>query len=479
MMRNQLENLIADPAVERLADVFERAGYSLYLVGGAVRDALLGLPPKDLDFTTDARPAMVEQLLLRAGSTHIGSIGKKFGTMTGQVCGKVVEITTYRSEVYEPGNRSPEVRFGDNLVEDLARRDFTINAIAVGAYDGVLIDPFRGADDVKLGDRLVLIRAVGDPDRRLQEDPLRILRAVRFYARYNGSIATNTYQAMMRNVALLASVSNERIADEFSKILVGPDASVGVSTLVNIGAMGYILPEYTPVLEANGQSQGRYHSKDIHAHTLAAVESSPATLVNRFAALLHDIGKPATRSEGPRVGEVHFIGHEVVGERITRQALRRLKFSNDFVERVSRLVGMHMRPNTYEFGWTDGAVRRFVREAGDLLPDLLILSRADITSHNSMTVGKALGRLNDLERRIDKLEEEAASVQVKSPLDGHEIMALFPDRAPGNWIGHIKDDLVGMVLDGQIQEDDKVVATKFVENCRDDAHQLSAHGTDL
>jgi poly(A) polymerase len=431
-----VDSLIATPPIPILATTFARAGQSLYVVGGPVRDARLGRGDShDLDFTTDARPAEIKSLLRTADADHIFTMGEQFGTIGGVFGETVVEITTYRSEVYEPGSRKPAVQFGDSLVGDLSRRDFTINALAVDATTGELFDPFGGSEDLKRRE----IRAVGVAEDRFAEDPLRLLRAVRFAAQLGFEIETETRRAVEACADAMASISRERVTQEMARLLTSGRAGAGICALCDLGLMQHIIPE---VLELCGMRQeAAYHHKDVFEHTIQVVDQIRPETVLRWAALLHDIAKPRTRKV--ENGEVHFFGHENLGEKMSRQILKQLKLDRETIDRVGRLVAMHQRANAYDDDWTDGAVRRFIREADDVLDDLLELSAA--------------ARVEALRDRIVRLRAEEEVEKLSSPLDGVELMAIF-GRPPGPWIKPIKDRLLAAVLDGEIARDDKIGA---------------------
>jgi poly(A) polymerase len=469
-----------------LARVFAASGKQLYLVGGTVRDLLLHRETSpDVDLTTDARPDEIKRLAAQTHPDAVVSVGEQFGTIRlhyrrpeaagpggeGEVIAAitgapvspqpvalvgehapgvdVIEITTFRSDRYNPESRKPEVTFGDRLADDLLRRDFTINAMARDPLTGDLVDPYGGRRDLERR----LIRAVGDdPERRFDEDPLRLLRAVRFAAQLDFAIEERTAEAIARQAAMLDKISRERVRDEFTKLLVSPDPARGLRLLVDFGLMAHIVPE---VLELRGVSQRPVHSKDVYEHVLRVVANTPPRPAARWAGLLHDIAKPRTRSIED--GKVHFFGHEDVGATMARDILRRLKFDRPFIDHVVRLVRLHMRANAYLPDWTDGAVRRLMLEAGETLPDLLDLSRADITSYRVERVSRAVARVAELEERVRRLREEAERVPLKSPLDGNELMAIF-GREPGPWLRPVKDHLLGMVIDGQLAPDDKAGA---------------------
>lgn len=469
-----------------LARIFREQGFELYMVGGTVRDLLLHRDtPPDADLATNARPDDIKRLAAKTNPAAIVTVGEQFGTVrlhyrrteaeaeaVAHPAGPspvalvaahepdvdVIEITTYRSDRYNPDSRKPEVTFGDTLDGDLLRRDFTINAMARDPLSGDILDPYGGRDDLERG----LIRAVGDdPERRFDEDPLRMLRAARFAAQFEFRIEDATAQAMRRQAATLQKISRERIRDEFTKLLVTPNPALGLRLLVDLGLMPYVVPE---VMELRGVSQAPAHSKDVYEHVLRVVERTPPRPAARWAGLLHDIAKPRTRSVTD--GKVHFFGHEDVGAGMARDILKRLKFDRAFVDHVSRLVRMHMRANAYLPDWTDGAVRRLMLEAGDALPDLLDLSRADITSYRPEKVSRAVARVNELEARCKWLREEAERVPLKSPLDGNDLMRIF-NREPGPWLRPVKDYLLEFVIDGELAPDDResaeALAREFVE----------------
>ncbi len=460
-----------------LARIFHDHGKQLYMVGGTVRDLLLQRQSSpDADLTTDATPDEVKRLVEVVHPSAVVLVGEQFGTVrlhfrraeqlesssadaqeTGaaETAEDIVEITTFRTERYNPDSRKPEVGFGTVLEEDLLRRDFTINAMARDPLSGAIIDAFGGRADLEAR----VLRAVGnDPAKRFEEDPLRLLRAVRFAAQLDFAIETQTAEAIVRQASSLAKISRERIRDEMNKLLVSPRPALGLRLMVDLGLMGHVIPE---VLELQGVSQHPGgHSKDVYRHVLQVVQNAPPRLVTRWAALLHDIAKPRTRTV--EEGKVHFFGHEDVGAHMARDILKRLKFDRDHIERVCRLVRMHMRSNAYTSDWTDGAVRRLMLEADDVLPDLLDLSQADITSYRQEKVSRAVARVQELRARAAYLKEEAERVPLKSPLDGNELMELF-GRGPGPWLKPIKEHLLGLVIDGKLAPDDKAGATEEAE----------------
>lgn len=441
-----------------LADAFHRHDRDLFVVGGCVRDELLGIDVNDLDYTTDAEPEKIKQILRETSPDAVYTMGERFGTI-GAVYGEYrVEITTYRSETYTPGSRKPDVTFGTNLEGDLARRDFTINAMARPALGGDLVDPFGGQED--LARRTV--RAVGEPDERFSEDPLRLLRAIRFAAQFDFRIDPRTREGIARNADQLRSISAERVAQEMNRILVCEVPSRPVRDLCELGLMRHIVPEFLDLRSHNGVVYrggfGPLRHKDAFEHTLLVLDRAPSVLTVRWGALLHDIAKPRVMSVTD--DEVHFYGHEVVGERLARRILSRLKFDRSTVERVGKIVALSGRINSYEGEWTDGAVRRLVRDADDALEDLLMLSRADVTSGRAERVRAAERRVDNLRERCERLQAEANIAEIRPPLDGVELMEMF-GRGPGPWIRPIKDRLLAMVLDGELGPDDKERAAEI------------------
>jgi len=436
--------LLDEALAERLGRLFRENGYQLYLVGGSVRDELLGRATHDLDFTTDAPTAETRRILEAARPHGVFAIGEKFGTIGATFGDVVVEITTFRSERYEPGSRKPEVRYGQSLEEDLSRRDFTINAMARDLVTGTIIDPFGGKSDLEAG----LVRAVGEPMVRFAEDPLRLLRAVRFVAQLGFALDPATRAAIARSASALRQVSRERIFEEMNRLLVAPHAARGLRLLAELGLLDEFLPE---VGEMRHTTQGK-RSKDVFEHTLRVIERTPPDLILRWAALLHDIGKPRTIVQTDN--EIHFPGHEHVGERLSEELLLRLRADANLAKRVSRLAGLHMRANQYEDEWSDGAVRRLMRDAVPDLELLLKLSTADVTSYKAAKVEAAVDRVRRLRERTQKLEEEASLEEIRSPLNGDDLMAMFT-RSPGPWIRDVKDYLLDQVLEGNLAIGDR------------------------
>ncbi len=449
-----------------LAEIFRAQHKQLYMVGGTVRDGLLNREQStDADLATDARPDEIKQLVKLTYPTAVVLVGERFGTVRLHYSNDIVEITTFRSERYNPESRKPEVCFGDTLADDLLRRDFTINAMACDPLSGQIIDLFHGRQDLEAH----ILRAVGDePDKRFDEDPLRLLRAVRFAAQLDFTIEPQTRRSIIRQASKLQKISRERIREEMNKLLLSEHPAKGLDLLVELGLMTWIIPEVVALRGVSQQpipthSRG-ISSKDVYAHVLRVVERSSPRLLTRWSALLHDIAKPVTRVVEDN--KIHFFGHEDIGAHMAKEILKRLHFDRDFIECVARIVRLHMRANAYTSEWTDGAVRRLMLESGEILPDLLDLSRADITSYRADKVSRASARVMELSERTQHLIEEAERVPLKSPLDGNELMELF-GRPPGPWLRPIKDHLLGLVIDGLLAPDDKERAAEIAKELLD------------
>ncbi len=442
--------------INTLAEAFYTQHKQLYIVGGTVRDVLLHREDSnDEDLATDATPDEIKRIVTPTRPNAIVLVGERFGTVRLHYSHNIVEITTFRSERYNPDSRKPEVCFGTVLEDDLLRRDFTINAMACHPLTGQIIDPFGGRQDLEAH----MLRAVGnEPDKRFDEDPLRLLRAVRFAAQLDFTIETGTRRSILRQAAKLQKISRERIRDEMNKLLVTANPAKGLDLLVELGLMEWIMPEVVALRGVSQQTQRAIHTKDVYAHVLRVVERSSPRVVCRWSALLHDIAKPRTRTVED--SKVHFFGHEDVGAYMARDILKRLHFDRDFIESVSKIVRLHMRANAYTSDWTDGAVRRLMLDSGNDLLDLLDLSRADITSYRADKVTRAAARVTELTERCQRLKEEAERMPLKSPLDGNELMEMF-GCGPGPWLRPIKDHLLSLVIDGALAPDDKEEAAKI------------------
>jgi poly(A) polymerase len=446
-----------------LAEAFYAQHKQLYIVGGTVRDVLLHREESnDEDLATDATPDEIKRIVAPTHPQAIVLVGERFGTVRLHYSHNIIEITTFRSEQYNPDSRKPEVCFGTVLEDDLLRRDFTINAMACHPLTGEIIDPFGGRQDLEAH----LLRAVGnEPDKRFDEDPLRLLRGVRFAAQLDFTLESETRRSIVRQSVKLQKISRERIRDEMNKLLVSANPAKGLDLLVELGLMEWIVPEVLALRGVSQQALKTIHTKDVYAHVLRVVERSSPRLICRWSALLHDIAKPRTRTVED--GKVHFFGHEDVGAYMARDILKRLHFDRDFIESVSKIVLLHMRANAYTSDWTDGAVRRLMLDSGNDLPDLLDLSQADITSYRADKVTRAVARVTELKERCQRLKEEAERVPLKSPLDGNELMAIF-GRGPGPWLRPIKDHLLSLVIDGALAPDDKEEAVKIARAMLDE-----------
>lgn len=431
----RLESLVApDAPAGGLARRLRDRGFRAWLVGGPLRDAFLGeaAAGADLDFTTDARPDDVEAAL-SGWADAVWLQGKRFGTIGCAKDEHTFEITTLRGEVYRPDSRKPDVTFGDSIEEDLARRDFTVNAMALELPEPAFVDPFDGLHDLARH----RLRTPGAPDDSFLDDPLRMMRAARFIARLHLEPEPDLVDAVERLHDRLGIVSAERIRDELSKLIVVPDPAPGLWFLVRTG----LATEFLPELGNMELEQDPIHRhKDVLAHTIAVVGNTRPELRVRLAALFHDIGKPRTRTIGDH--GVSFHHHEVVGARMTRARMRALKYPNDLIDDVTKLVFLHLRIHTYAMGWTDAAVRRYVRDAGDLLVDLNHLQRSDCTTRNKRRARELDERMNDLEARITALRAQEELDAIRPPLDGDQVMARLgvpPGRVVGEALRYLLD----------------------------------------
>ncbi len=426
--------------MDRLAEVFAAAGQEFYLVGGSVRDALRGRLGQDLDFTTSARPDDIERLV-RTLTRAVWDVGREFGTIACQLTEpdgshRLVEITTFRADTYQQESRKPEVVFGDHLGGDLIRRDFTVNAMALDMATGELLDPFGGLAD--LTDRV--IRTPAAPELSFSDDPLRMMRAARFTSQLGFGCVPEVVAAMTSMASRLAIVSAERIRDELVKLLLTDDPRPGLDLLVQTGIAEIVLPEL-PALQMERDEHNRH--KDVYQHSLTVLDQAielerarghEPDIVNRLAALLHDIGKPATRRFEPG-GKVSFHHHDVVGAKLARKRMQALHFSNEQIRAVAKLIELHLRFHGYgEGNWTDSAVRRYVRDAGDQLERLHILTRSDCTTRNVRKAQRLQRAYEELEWRIEALAEQEELDALRPDLDGEQIMAVL-GVPPGPVVG--------------------------------------------
>jgi poly(A) polymerase len=426
--------------VRPLATRFDAAGHRIYLVGGIVRDLVLGRmrPGADLDLTTDARPDEI-LALLDGWADSTWTQGKAFGTIGARKGDTTFEITTHRAEAYREDSRKPHVVFADEVADDLSRRDFTVNAMALRLPDAELIDPFGGVTDLAAD----VLRTPLGPEVSFSDDPLRMMRAARFVAGFGLRPDADLVTAVRAMRRRLEIVSAERVRDELSKLLVVDDPSAGLWFLVDTELANEFLPE----LRGLRLEQDPIHRhKDVLSHTIAVVAKTSPRLVVRLAALLHDIGKPKTRSIGPK--GVSFHHHEVVGARMARDRLRALRFSNDIVDDVTRLVFLHLRFHGYRDDvWSDAAVRRYARDAGPLLDDLNELTRCDCTTRNERKARMLAKRMDDLEARIAELREREELGAIRPDIDGNRVMELL-GVGPGRVVG----EALSMLLEARLDE---------------------------
>ncbi len=440
--------LAVTPLLDELGARFTRAGHELALVGGPVRDALLDRPVDELDLTTEARPDKTKRLLT-GWADSVWDIGQAFGTIGARKGKYQIEVTTYRADSYDPASRKPEVTYGDSLEADLGRRDLTVNAMALRLPGLEFVDPCGGLRDLAAG----MLRTPAAPEVSFADDPLRMMRVARFAGQLGFTVATETFSAMRDMAGRIDIVSAERVRDELTKLVLSPRPRAGLGLLVESGLAQRVLPEL-PALRLEIDEHHRH--KDVYEHSLTVLEQAIALeqrlpgdgpdLVLRLAALLHDIGKPATR-RFEAAGGVSFHHHEVVGAKLTRRRARALRFPNEVVDDVARLVELHLRFHGYGSGeWTDSAVRRYVRDAGPLLERLHVLTRADCTTRNRRKAAALQRTYDQLEEHIARLAEQEELAALRPDLDGHEIMAVL-GIPPGRDVGRAWHHLLELRLD--------------------------------
>jgi len=436
------------PLASSLAEAFKAKGFQLALVGGPVRDALLGRLGNDLDFTTDAHPHETKKIL-KSWADNVWDTGIVFGTVAGKRGDTTVEVTTYRTEKYEEDSRKPDVEFGQTIEGDLSRRDFTVNAMALEltTKEPKFIDPFGGIDDLAKK----ILRTPASAQQSFTDDPLRMMRAARFASQLNFEIHPDVLNAMSTMTSRISIISAERIRDEFIKLLMSDNPRIGITILVDTGLATLVLPEI-PKLRL--EIDEHHHHKDVYEHSITVLEQAIShedrlggpNLVIRLAALLHDIGKPKTRNliEG---GGVSFHHHEVVGARLSKTRLKALRFDNETIDAVETLIALHLRFHGYGDGeWTDSAVRRYVRDAGELLVHLHVLTRADCTTRNAKKAERLARTYDGLEARIAKLETEEELSKIRPDLDGAQVMQLL-DLKPSADVGKALDFLMELRME--------------------------------
>ena len=444
-----IRSLIANaPAASSLAQAFAASGFRLALVGGPVRDAILGRLGNDLDFTTDAHPHETKKIL-KAWADNVWDTGILFGTVAGKLGDITVEVTTYRSEKYDESSRKPDVEFGDTIEGDLSRRDFTVNSMALEltGSEPEFIDPFDGLAD--LAERV--LRTPASAEQSFSDDPLRMMRAARFASQLNFTIDPEVIEAMTTMASRISIISAERVRDELIKLLMSANPRIGITILVDTGLADLVLPEI-PKLRL--EIDEHHHHKDVYEHSITVLEQAIAqeaklggpNLVIRLAALLHDIGKPKTRNLIAG-GGVSFHHHEVVGARLVKARLKALRFDNETTDAVETLTFLHLRFHGYGDGeWTDSAVRRYVRDAGELLNHLHVLTRADCTTRNTKKAERLARTYDGLEARIAKLAEEEELSKIRPDLDGAQVMQLLSLK-PSADVGKALDFLMELRME--------------------------------
>ncbi|MEY4993639.1 MAG: hypothetical protein RIS82_761 [Actinomycetota bacterium] len=442
-----LERTTDSPLFVTLGRIFTDAGHEISLVGGPVRDAFLGRKAPDLDFTTSATPDETIAIL----KPHVDAfwdIGRAFGTIGARMGDDTVEITTYRADKYDHDSRKPEVAFGKSLEDDLFRRDFTVNSMALRLPDKVFVDPFKGLQDLMDG----VLRTPGKPEDSFSDDPLRMMRGARFASQLGFEIEPATFDAMTAMAGRIEIISAERVQVELTKLMLGANPRAGLTALVDSGLAAIVLPEL-PALKL--ESDEHHHHKDVYEHTLTVVEQAidyekdynlEGDFILRFAALLHDCGKPATRRLEPG-GAVSFYHHDVVGAKLAAKRMKALRFDNDSIKAVSRLIELHLRFFGYsDQAWTDSAIRRYVRDADDQLLRLHALTRADVTTRNKRKADRLAHAYDDLEHRIAAIQEQEELNSLRPDLTGEQIMQILELR-PGREVGEAYKFLMELRLE--------------------------------
>ena len=425
-----LESSTSSSLLTKLGEKFQAAGFELSLVGGPVRDAFLGRKAPDLDFTTNALPDQILDVL-KPWATNTWDVGREFGTIAATVEGEQVEITTYRADSYDKKTRKPTVEFGTDLEADLVRRDFSVNAMALRLPERVFVDPHGGLENLLAG----VLKTPTSPEVSFSDDPLRMMRACRFAAQLGFDIDLDTFQAMAQMAGRIEIISQERIRDELTKLLLSDKPRLGLTALVDSGLADLVLPEL-PALKL--EADEHHHHKDVYQHTLTVLDQAidyeaeyglEKDLISRMAALLHDIGKPATKKLEPN-GAVTFYHHDIVGSKLAKKRLRELRFDNDTIKAVSLLIELHLRFFGYsDQQWTDSAVRRYVRDAGEQLKRLHILTRSDVTTRNRRKAERLSFAYDDLEQRIAQISEKEQLNAMRPDLDGQQIMEILDIKA--------------------------------------------------
>lgn len=458
-----LAKLVSSEPVAPLAQAFDDAGYELALVGGPVRDAFLGRPVSDLDFTTSARPDQIEKIVAPLADA-VWDVGREFGTIAAQFGQTTIEITTYRADSYDGKSRKPTVEFGSSLDDDLVRRDFTVNAMALRVPGQVLVDPHGGLDDLMAG----VLRTPSPPEVSFSDDPLRMLRACRFVAQLGARIEPDTAAALAQMAPRIEDISAERVRDELVKLLSADTPREGIEAFVDSGLAHLVMPELALLREERDEHN---RHKDVYQHSLTVVEQAidlehtrhtgaPPDVTLRIAALLHDIGKPVTK-KFESGGAVTFHHHDVVGAKMAKKRLRALRFDNHTIDSVAQLIELHLRFFGYaDQGWSDSAVRRYVRDAGDELERLHILTRADVTTRNQKKADRLSFAYDDLEARIAHLSEQEQLDAMRPDLNGDQIMEIL-GVGPSKTVGQAYQYLLNLRIDeGPLGEEEATARLK-------------------
>lgn len=418
------------PFLIEICNKFNDYGKEFWMVGGAVRDFLLKEDTEDFDFATNATPEEILEVLSGSGY-RTTEVGRDFGTIAVHVEDQTLHITTYRRDEYNKDSRKPEVVKISELHEDLSRRDFTINAIAYNPITNSLEDPFGGIKDLALGN----LKTPRDPSISFSDDPLRMLRACRFISKYEFSINSEMFKAIEKESERLAIVSLERVRDELSKMLLGKKPSLGLRVFVESGLSNYVIPE---INELKMEKDPDHHHKDIYEHTLVVTDTVSSDLPLRLAALFHDIAKP--RTKGIDGDKVHFRHHEIVGGKMTKKIMEKLRYDKTLIKKVVRLVELHLRPHTFKMGWTDSAVRRYIVDAADEIQELNELVRADVTTKNIRKKEEIHEYLDNLQERIVEVSEKEEISKMRPPISGDEVMRELAID-PGPLVGKIMEAL--------------------------------------
>ena len=435
-----------------ICNKFNDFGKEFWMVGGAVRDFLLGEDTDDFDFATNATTEEMLEILSEDGY-RTTEVGRDFGTIEVYIEDQTLHITTYRRDEYDRDSRKPEIAKVSGLKEDLSRRDFTINAIAYDPIRDYLEDPFKGIKDLALGK----LQTPRDPSVAFSEDPLRMMRACRFISTYEFSIDKTMFKAIEQESERLAIVSTERIRDELSKILLGRKPSLGIRVFVESGLSKYVIPE---INELKMEKDPDHKHKDIYEHTLVVTDTVSPELPLRLAALFHDIAKP--RTKGVDGDKVHFRHHEIVGGKMTRKIMEKLRYDKVLIKKVVRLVELHLRPHTFKMGWTDSAVRRYIVDAADEIQELNELVRSDVTTKNSKKREEIYGYLDNLQKRILEVSEKEEINKMRPPISGDDVMKELSIE-PGPLVGKIMKALYEQrINEGEVSKDDAMTLAKEI-----------------